>query len=116
MTSPHIIACTMIALFVVSVAYPWDFSWPAARWLVHLPLLQIPLYILYEVSVSANNIRVDLFLVVPALLVIAMTYLGKLAFLYFVENQELRNAMKQTEHQGGPKLSLRSSGPVVDKE
>ena len=33
--------------------------------------------------------------------VIAMTYLGKLAFLYFVENQELRNSTRPTADKGG---------------
>lgn len=96
MIGPQVVAYAMLALFVVSVVYPWDFTWPAARWLAHLPLLQIPLYILYEVSASARNIRVDLFVVLPGLLVAALVYFGKLAFMYFVENQELRNSLRST--------------------
>ncbi len=101
MIGPQVVAYAMLALFVISVVYPWDFTWPAASWLAHLPLLQIPLYILYEVSVSASNIRADLILVIPALLIIAMTYVGKLAFMYFVENQELRNSTSPTADKGG---------------
>lgn len=96
MTNPQIIAYVMLALFIVSMVYPWDFTWPAARWLVHLPLLQIPLYILYEVSVSASNIRMDLLVMLPGLLIAGLAYFGKLAFMYFVENQELRNSLRST--------------------
>ncbi|MFO1007012.1 MAG: hypothetical protein U0929_13715 [Planctomycetaceae bacterium] len=94
MATPQVIASAMLALFVVSMVYPWDFTWPAARWLAHLPLLQIPLYVLYEVSVSASNIRIDLLLMLPGLLIAALAYFGKLAFMYFVENQELRISLR----------------------
>ena len=94
MIGPQVVAYAMLALFVVSMVYPWDFTWPAARWLAHLPLLQIPLYILYEVSVSASNIRVDLLVMLSGLLIAALAYFGKLAFMYFVENQELRISLR----------------------
>ena len=104
MFSYHYFAYAMIALFVVSSIYPWDMTWPGAKWLAHLPLLQIPMWILYESSLpEGTNIRVDLLWIIPGMLVAAVAYFGKLAFLLLVENQELRNALKPagSEKAGG---------------
>jgi len=66
MFSYQIVAYAMVALFVLSSLYPWDLTWPGAKWLVHLPLLQIPLWYCYEMAMPEGmNIRVDLLWIIP---------------------------------------------------
>ena len=85
----------MLGTFVVSLLYPWSPSWPGAKWLVHLPLLQLPLWFLYENAMPRDmNIRVDLLLIFPGMLIAALVYVSKIAWLLFIKNQLLRNAQK----------------------
>ncbi len=39
----EIVGMLMLAIFAVSMLYPWHPSWPNARWLVRMPLVLLPL-------------------------------------------------------------------------
>jgi hypothetical protein len=51
----------MAGVALVSLCYPWHPDWPAAKWSVHLPLLLLPLWLLYEALMPGHmNIRLDI--------------------------------------------------------
>jgi len=66
-------------MFGLSLLYPWHPSWPKAWWLVHLPLMLVPLWLYYETLMPREmNIRVDLLLIFPEFAVAAAVYLCRL--------------------------------------
>src|SRR5437773_2038511 len=69
----------MIALFVMSLAYPWRFQTRAARICAHIPGVIIALYVVYETLMPPEmNIRIDLFIIFPIVIVSIGVYLLKL--------------------------------------
>lgn len=71
----------MFAVWVVSLFYPWHPSWFGAKWLVHLPLLLLPLWFIYESWMPREmNIRLDLLLIIFGLGVAAIMYVVRLSF------------------------------------
>lgn len=66
-------------LFGLTLLYPWHPTWPKAWWLVHLPLMLVPLWLYYETLMPREmNIRVDLLLIFPEFAVAAAVYLCRL--------------------------------------
>ena len=102
MITYQFVAWTMVAVFGFSLLYPWDFSWPGAKWLAHVPLLQFPLWRVYENLIADVNIRVDLAWILPGLLVAALVYASKLAWLLLIENQELKNSLRSRANAKSP--------------
>ena len=85
----------MCGLLIFSLIYPWRLDWPGAKWLLHLPLLQLPLWFYYETLVASYNIRLDLFvLIIPELVAATTVYLIKVSMFLFVakQNVEIENA------------------------
>ena len=71
----------MIAVWLGSLLYPWHPSWPAARWLLHLPVATLCLYGLYELSMPGHmNIRLDLPLIWGCLIVSGILYLIRICW------------------------------------
>ena len=67
---------TMLVIAGFSLVYPWKARQAGARSLVHLPLLLPPIWIAYEaIMPTSMNIRIDLFLLIPAFLASGMVYL-----------------------------------------
>lgn len=63
-----------------SLVFPWHFDTRWRRVWLHLPLLAFASFVLYELGVPPDaNIRVDLLILIPAVLVAALVYLVKLA-------------------------------------
>ena len=52
----------------------------------------------YEHLVAEMNIRLDLVWVLPGLLVVALVYASKLAWLLLIENQELKDSLRSREN------------------
>lgn len=69
----------MIAVWLVSLFYPWHPGWPLAKWLLHLPFLLLALYGCYEVAMPQHmNIRLDLPLIWACMVLSAVLYLVRL--------------------------------------
>jgi hypothetical protein len=69
----------MLGVAAFSLLYPWHPKWPAAWWLVHLPLLLIPLWFLYEFLMPGHmNIRLDIPLLILGVGFTFAVYLAKL--------------------------------------
>ena len=75
----------MLATWLVSLLYPWHPSWPKAKYLVHLPLALIPMWVVYELLMPDDmNIRVDLLLIIPAFAVALIMYAIRLIAFWIV--------------------------------
>lgn len=69
----------MAAILLVTVVYPWRPEWRGARRWVHLPVLLLPLWLIYEIAMPPEmNIRVDLLLIMPGILLALVIYGVKL--------------------------------------
>lgn len=75
----------MLAVLLFTILYPWHPAWWGAKWLVHLPLLLPPLWLLYELLIpSEYNIRLDIPLIGFGLIVAGLIYLSKLALFALI--------------------------------
>lgn len=80
----------MQLLFGLSLLYPWHPSWPKAWWLVHLPLLLVPLWLYYETLMPREmNIRVDLLLLFGEFGVAGAIYLFRLLLFAYLQRKRL---------------------------
>lgn len=80
----------MQLLFGLSLLYPWHPSWPKAWWLVHLPLLLVPLWLYYETLMPCEmNIRVDLLLLFGEFGVAGVIYLFRLLLFAYLQRKRL---------------------------
>lgn len=80
----------MLIVAGVTLVYPWHPRWSASGWLVHLPLLLLPLWARYEATIpSGMNIRVDLLVIVPGLLLCLVLYALRLIFFARLRNQRV---------------------------
>lgn len=94
MDSSLLVAWVMIAVFGISLLYPWHPGWPGAKWLVHLPLLLLPLGLLYEKVLPRHmNIRFDLLLYIYALEIIGVIYAVRLILFFFLRRRSRRKAV-----------------------
>ena len=67
---------------LASICFPWHFNTRWRKAWLHLPLLAFVCFVLYERGVSPDaNIRIDLLILIPAVLLTLLVYLGKLAVL-----------------------------------
>lgn len=72
----------ILAICLFTIAYPWRFRSRLARWLVHLPLLLVPMFIVYERTIPTGmNIRADLLVLGPAMGIGLLLYVMKLVLL-----------------------------------
>jgi peptidoglycan/LPS O-acetylase OafA/YrhL len=70
---------TIIAFTLLSIFYPWKKRNPKAKVSIHLPAFVFPLFIAYEYFLPAKyNIRVDLLILMPVLLIALLIYISKL--------------------------------------
>lgn len=68
----------MIALAAITLC-PWPLGGGRNRWALWLPVVAVALYAAYEAVMPANfNIRVDLFLVWPLLLLVLLGWVFRL--------------------------------------
>lgn len=75
----------MFGTAVVSLLYPWHPSWPAAKVVIHLPWLLIPLWIYYEAIMPAEiNIHIDLLFIIPAVLLVFAMYAMRLVIFLWI--------------------------------
>ena len=89
----EIVGIFMLAIFGVSLVYPWHPSWPKAKWLVHLPLILLPLWAWYELLMpSTMNIRFDLLFIMGAMRLLAVVYVLRLILFWFLRDRGRRNA------------------------
>ena len=92
----------MLAVFGVSLLYPWHPNWPGARWLVHLPLLLLPLWAFYEAVLPSHmNIRLDLFLIIYILEIIGLVYIIRLVLFFFLRRRARRRKETEAAAAGG---------------
>jgi hypothetical protein len=69
----------MLAMWVISLLYPWHPSWPKATLLVHLPWVIIPMWVWYESLMPAGmNIRIDLLLIIGEVGLLFVVYIVRL--------------------------------------
>ena len=94
------LSCCMIGTFLLSLVYPWHPKWPGARWSLHLPLLQLPLWIWYEFT-NSYDIRVDIPILVLGFLVSAIVYVSKVALFLRIRVSELEGPEPHAEYPGG---------------
>lgn len=90
----------MIGSFLVSPIYPWHPSRSGAKWLLHLPLLQLPLWIWYE-STNQYNIRIDIPILILGFLVSSIVYVSKVALFLRIRVSELEGPEAHAEYPGG---------------
>ncbi len=81
----EIVGMLMLAIFAVSMLYPWHPSWPKARWLVHMPLVLLPLWAWYETLMPRTmNIRFDLLFIIGAMRLLFMVYVVRLILFWWL--------------------------------
>lgn len=79
----------ILATLAVSLLYPWHPSWPKATWLVHLPLLLLPLWAWYEALMpSTMNIRVDLLFIIGAVRLMFIIYILRLVLFWWLRRDK----------------------------
>lgn len=77
---------TMMAVATWNLIYPWKQNQPEARRSIHAPLLLVPLWVIYESTISvADYIRVDYFILIPVFVITLIVYFLK------VRSYEIRN-------------------------
>lgn len=87
----------MVVVWSFSLAYPWGVRWPFARIAIHAPWLLVMLLLLYEQRMPTGmNIRVDLLLIIPALVLAFVIYMWRL-FMFSRRSRGHRNS-EQTEN------------------
>ena len=70
----------MTLVWVITLVFPWHNRTPSARLVMHLPWLLVALEMTYEMLMPEGvNIRVDLFLIVPATALSFLLYATRLA-------------------------------------
>jgi len=80
----------MLGMSLFVLVYPWHIHSRASRVLVHLPLVLLSVFIMYESLMPAEmNIRVDLLLLLPVSGVVSLCYVAKLIFLSKVRKSKL---------------------------
>ena len=82
-TTLAILFWSMILIGASSIFLPWRFLSRFSRLLIHLPVLLFLLYLAYEYLMpSKYNIRVDLLLLYPLIIISAICYLIRLGCLF----------------------------------
>ena len=75
----------MAVVWLFSLIYPWHPSWPAAKWVLHLPWLLLPMWMLYETLMPVEmNIRLDLLLIIWALAAVFIVYVVRIATFWLL--------------------------------
>jgi hypothetical protein len=78
-TPSTVIGVAFFVVWFVTLFYPWRFKTRTQRVFMHLPIVLLPLYGLYEFMMpSRMNIRLDIPLFLVALVAAAVCYLTKL--------------------------------------
>ncbi len=63
-------------------AVPWRLRERRNRWTLWLPATALALYLVYEITMRTRwNIRLDLLLILPLLLIVALAWLVRLVLL-----------------------------------
>ncbi len=94
----EIVGMFMLAVFAVSLLYPWHPSWPKARWLVHLPLILLPLWAWYETLMPRTmNIRFDLLFIIGAMRLLFVVYALRLILFWWLLHRK-KQPNPQTAH------------------
>lgn len=76
----NVIGTLMLVVAATSLVYPWVPTQPLASEFVHLPLALIPLWIAHEAVMPDHmNIRVDLLIIPPILLLALAIWVIKVA-------------------------------------
>lgn len=89
----EIVGIFMLAIFCISIVYPWHPSWPKATWLVHLPLILLPLWAWYETLMpSTMNIRFDLLFIMGAMRLLAVVYVLRLILFWLLRDRRGQKA------------------------
>lgn len=83
-----ILFLVMLAVCLTAFVYPWSFRNRVARVLVHLPLLLVALYGIYEALMPVEmNIRLDMDILLPAFGLAFLCYVVKLPLLLFTRRK-----------------------------
>jgi hypothetical protein len=81
----EIVGMFMLTIFAVSLLYPWHPCWPKAKWLVHLPLVLLPLWAWYETLMPRTmNIRFDLLFIVGAMRLLFLVYVVRIILFWLL--------------------------------
>lgn len=81
----EVVFAIMLIIATLSLLYPWHPSWPAAKWLLHLPWILIPLWLFYEwLMPDTTGIRMDLLAIVFELGIAFVVYAVRLLLFWYL--------------------------------